>query len=313
MEASGGVCGVKRHADARKRGMKRVQIEPHLSVTGACSAEWVPIKPKTDSAFLFAILYVLLHEHRRERLDLPFLKERTSAAYLIAPNGYLPARSRDPQAARLRPRTGRARPFDTPDIRPALEGKYTVDGIAVGPDGEVSDYGKAIVQPALAHLVAHVKDYTPEWAAAICDVPAATIRRIANEYLNHARVGETIEIEGVTLPFRPVAIALGKTVNNGWGGYECCWARTLLACLVGALEVPGGTLGTTVRLNRPADNRWSSVQPGPGRVHGLPDEPDRQERVAVAAGRAQRAPHAGSAHRQLALEPGARSRPISPG
>jgi phenylacetyl-CoA:acceptor oxidoreductase len=48
------VCGVKRHADARKRGMKRVQIEPHLSVTGACSAEWVPIKPKTDAAFLYA-------------------------------------------------------------------------------------------------------------------------------------------------------------------------------------------------------------------------------------------------------------------
>ena len=38
VEASGGVCGVKRHADARVRGMKRVQIEPHLSVTGACSA-----------------------------------------------------------------------------------------------------------------------------------------------------------------------------------------------------------------------------------------------------------------------------------
>jgi phenylacetyl-CoA:acceptor oxidoreductase len=69
-------------------------------------------------------------------------------------------------------------------------------------------------------------------------------------------------IEGETLPLRPVAISLGKTVNNGWGGYECCWARTLLACLAGALEVPGGTLGTTVRLNRPADNRWSSVKPG---------------------------------------------------
>ncbi len=273
VEASGGVCGVKRHADARKRGMKRVQIEPHLSVTGACSAEWVPIKPKTDSAFLFAILYVLLHEHRRERLDLPFLKERTSSAYLIAPNGYF---LRDPETRKplvFDLKTGLARPFDTPDMRPALEGKYTVDGVAVGPDGEISEHHKVIVQPALAHLVAHVRDYTPEWAAVICDVPAATIRRIANEYLNHARVGETIEIEGVTLPFRPVAIALGKTVNNGWGGYECCWARTLLACLVGALEVPGGTLGTTVRLNRPADNRWSSVQPGPDGFMDYPMNP----------------------------------------
>ena len=35
VEASGGVVGVWRHANARIRGMKRVQVEPHLSVTGA--------------------------------------------------------------------------------------------------------------------------------------------------------------------------------------------------------------------------------------------------------------------------------------
>jgi phenylacetyl-CoA:acceptor oxidoreductase len=93
-------------------------------------------------------------------------------------------------------------------------------------------------------------------------VPAATIRRIAKEYLDHAHIGETIVIDGKTLPFRPVAVALGKTVNNGWGGFECCWARTMLAALVGALEVPGGTLGTTVRLNKPLSERHASVKPG---------------------------------------------------
>ena len=74
-----------------------------------------------------------------------------------------------------------------------------------------------------------MKPYSPEWAQAICDVPAATIRRIAREYLDAARVGETIEIEAKTAAHRPVAVSLGKTVTNGWGGYECCWARTLLA------------------------------------------------------------------------------------
>src|ERR1700687_2527711 len=77
VEASGGVCGVKRHADARARGMKRVQMEPHLSVTGACSAQWIPIKPKTDVAFLFAMIHVVLHEHRRERLHLAVLEQGT--------------------------------------------------------------------------------------------------------------------------------------------------------------------------------------------------------------------------------------------
>ena len=61
-EASSGVCGAWRQANARARGMKRVQIEPHLSVTGALSAEWVPIRPKTDAAFLFAIIHRILCE-----------------------------------------------------------------------------------------------------------------------------------------------------------------------------------------------------------------------------------------------------------
>ncbi|MDT3686273.1 MAG: molybdopterin-dependent oxidoreductase [Pseudorhodoplanes sp.] len=277
VEASGGVCGVKRHADARKRGMKRVQIEPHLSVTGACSAEWVPIKPKTDAAFMFAMIHVVLHEQPRERLDLNFLKHHSSSPYLIGPGGFY---LRDPQTRKplvMDAKSAQPVVFDTPGIEPALEGEFTVDGIEVGPDQEIVTHRGVSVQPAFAHLVTHVGGYSPEWASAICDVPAKTIRRISNEFLDHARVGETIEIEGETLPLRPVAISLGKTVNNGWGGYECCWARTLLACLVGALEVPGGTLGTTVRLNRPADNRWSSVKPGPDGFMEYPMNPTSKE------------------------------------
>jgi phenylacetyl-CoA:acceptor oxidoreductase len=277
VEASGGVCGVKRHADARKRGMKRVQIEPHLSVTGACSAEWIPIKPKTDAAFLFAMIHVLLHEHPRQRLDLAFLKHRTSSPYLIGPDGFFlrDAKSRKPLI--FDERSGRTVAFDTASADPALEGEFDVDGIEIGADDETTIRYACKARPAFAHLVAFAKDYSPEWAAPICDVPAAAIRNVANEFLAHAHVGETIEIEGVTLPYRPVAISLGKTVNNGWGGYECCWARTLLPCLVGALEVPGGTLGTTVRLNRPADNRWSSVIPGPDGFMQYPMNPTAKD------------------------------------
>ena len=273
VEASGGVCGVKRHADARKRGMKRVQIEPHLSVTGACSAEWIPIKPKTDAAFLFAMIHVLLHEHARQHLDLAFLKHRTSSPYLIGPKGFFlrDLDSRKPLVFDQRSSTAVA--FDSADVDPALEGEFDVTGVEIGADDEVTMRGTCKARPAFAHLVAFSKDYSPEWAAPICEVNAAAIRRVANEFVAHARVGETIEIEKVTLPYRPVSIVLGKTVNNGWGGYECCWARTLLSCLVGALEVPGGTLGTTVRLNRPADNRWSSVAPGPDGFMRYPMNP----------------------------------------
>ena len=273
VEASGGVCGVKRHADARKRGMKRVQVEPHLSVTGACSAEWIPIKPKTDAAFLFAMLHVFLHEQPRERLDIQFLKHHTSSPYLVGPQGFFLRDSKERKPLVIDKSSGRAVPYDTPGIDPALEGVFTLDGIELGPDHEVTEHHAVQVSPSFDRLVRHVSGYSPEWASAICDVEAQTIRRIADEFLAHARIGETIEIEGETLPLRPVAISLGKTVNSGWGGYECCWARTLLACLVGALEVPGGTLGTTVRLNRPADNRWSSVRPGPDGFMDYPMNP----------------------------------------
>lgn len=277
LEASGGACGVWRHAEARVRGAKRVQVEPHLSVTGACSAEWIPIRPKTDAAFLLALLHVLLHETPREKLDLPFLRHMTASPYLVAPRGFYLRHPDSHKPLLWDHRQGRAVPFDMPDTEPALEGQFTVAGLEIGADADQWEYDTAVCATAFTRLVEHVAAYTPEWAATICDVSAATIRRIAAEFLEHAHIGETTEVEGRALPFRPVAIVLGKTVANGWGGYDCAWARTMLACLVGALDVPGGILGTTVRLNRPAINRHSSVQPDPDGFLAYPWNPTDKE------------------------------------
>ncbi len=263
VEVSGGPCAVRRHADARIRGIKRVQVEPHLSPTGACSAEWVPIRPKTDPAFMFAMLNVILHEAPRSALDLDFLRDRTASPYLVGPDGYY---LRDPETGKplmWDTATGGPVPFDHPGAVPALEGQFTMTAaVSHKADGEVIRHDSVAARPSFAVLVEAMAGYTPDWAAKVCDVPAETMRRVALEYLDNACVGQTIEVDGKMLPFRPVAVTLGKTVNNGWGAYECCWARTVLATLVGALEVPGGTLGTTVRLNRPHDNRLKSVKPG---------------------------------------------------
>ncbi len=272
-EASGGVMGVTRHANARERGVKRVQIEPHLSVTGACSAEWVPIRPKTDPAFMYGLMHVMLHEMPRERLDLEFLTDHTGSPYLVAPNGYF---LRDPISHKplmWDTRTGAALPFDTDGVVPALEGSFTASGIEVGADDEEWRHEDVQVETAFSALVKQMAQYTPEWAEDICQVADGCIRRIADEYVSHAQIGATTVIDGETLPLRPVSVVLGKTVNNGWGGYECCWGRTLLACLVGALEVPGGTLGTTVRLNRPATTRQASVIGGPDGFMQFPMNP----------------------------------------
>jgi phenylacetyl-CoA:acceptor oxidoreductase len=177
------VVGVWRHADARIRGMKRVQVEPHLSVTAACSSEWVPIKPKTDPAFLYALIHVMLHEQPRERLDMPFLFKHTSSPYLVGAHGFY---LRDPQT-RL------------PLLADSIEARATRAAIEIGADDEVLAEGMLDGETAFAKLLAHMKPYTPEWAAAICDVPAATMRRIAGEYLDHAHIGEIV-IDGKTPP-----------------------------------------------------------------------------------------------------------------
>ncbi len=226
-----------RQVEAITTGTKSIQIEPHLSMTGARSDEWIPVKPKTDAAFLLAILHTILHEIRV--WDSPFLKAMTNSPYLVGPGGCF---VRDPENRKpllMDAADGTTRPFDSPDIKDAaLEGSFTVNGVSA--------------KPAFQLLLEHTKEYTPEWASAICDVPAKKIRQIAREFVENARIGETTEIEGVKLPYRPVSINLGKSVNNGFGSYLTVWASHIISMLVGGLEVPGGHCAVYTRL-----------QPGP--------------------------------------------------
>ena len=98
-------CGARR--TPRARGLKRVQVEPHLSVTGAVSAEWVPIRPKTDAAFLYALLHRIVHERDwRGVCDVAFLEDSTNAPYLVGPPRLLPPRPGEPQAPAVGRRGG---------------------------------------------------------------------------------------------------------------------------------------------------------------------------------------------------------------
>ena len=278
VEASGGVAGVWRQADARVRGLKRVQVEPHLSITGALSAEWIPIRPKTDAAFLFALVHRMICERDwRETCDVRALREDTTSPYLVGPNGYY-MRDRETRKPLIRDAAdGADKTWDSPVTDAVLDEVCIVSGVEEGPDGQVWEHDRVEAHPAFLLLLDHMAGFAPEWAEAECDVPASKIRQIADEYVAHACIGETIEIEGVEMPFRPVAVMLGKGVNNGWGGYQTCWARTLLATLVGALEVPGGTLGTAVKLNRPADNRLKTVRPTLDGVMDYPFNPTTED------------------------------------
>jgi phenylacetyl-CoA:acceptor oxidoreductase len=248
-----GSTGAYRQAEARARGsLRRIQVEPHLSVTAAVSDEWIPIKPETDHAFLYAMVHVVLHEYDwRSVCDVEFLKIMTNSPYLVAPDGYF---LRDPES--LKPLVwdsvhGQAKPFDASVADYALDGQYVASGITLGPDGRIQEHVNAPVEPAFQRLIEHVRPYTPEWASQICEVPAQTIRRVTKEFLDNAMVGATTTVEGVEMPYRPVSIHLGKTQNNGWGAIQSVWAAHVMQMLVGALEVPGGHIGTRVLYGGP--------------------------------------------------------------
>ena len=225
---------------------------------------------------LFAMIHVMLFEAARSRLDIDFLKHRGGVAL---PGGaqrgfYL----RDPdtrQAAGVGPQDQPAVVFDTPASR--ARRRLPPPASRCCPTGTRRPWGRARRTAAPSASCSTTGAPSPRVGAGICDVPAATIRRIANEYLDHAEIGATIEIEGKHPALSPGGGHAGKTVNNGWGGYDCCWARTLMACLVGALDVPGGTIGTAVRLNRPANDRQSSAKPGGRRFMDYPFNPTDKE------------------------------------
>ncbi len=261
--ASGGAAGVMRQSNARERGFKRIQVEPHLSASAVNSDLWVPVKPKTDAAMMYSLINILLHENDRSiSCDIQYLKKRTNSPYLVGPNGYF-IRDRATRKPLVWDLGKGAMVHDSLEVEDlALEGEYTVSGIEVGADGETWESDNVSCKTSFQKMLDFTKDYTPEWASKICDIPVSMIREVAQDIIDHSHIGETIKISGEELPYRPVAFLLGKTVNNGPGGYQTTWARTILAMLIGALEVPGGTIGASQRLNKPHHDRWSSVWPG---------------------------------------------------
>jgi molybdopterin-containing oxidoreductase family molybdopterin binding subunit len=215
-------------AEARTRGMKMVVVDPMCNFASAKATEWVPLRVGTDGALALALCNVIVNE--LGTIDEPYLQAKTNAAYLVGPDKLY---ARD--AASGKPlvwdiETKAARPFtDVPAARMALQGEYTANGVRCA--------------PAFAHLKQHLRKYTPEWAEGVSTVPAADIRRIAREFATEARIGSTIVVQGVTLPYRPVAAIAFRGAQGHKNSVYNFFAIDLLNQLVGAADVVGSCLG----------------------------------------------------------------------
>ena len=215
-----------RELSERRSDVKLVSIDPVCSSAAAAADEWVPIRPGTDAALILGMVDQLINE--LDIYDAEFLKRFTNAAYLVGPDGrYLRAAGTDKPL--VWDANNGAQPFDAGTDDAALTGTFQVHGVDARPGFQV--------------LKDHVRSYTPEYVESITTVPADTVRRLAREFGEAARIGETIEIDGVELPYRPATAIWYRGLSAHKHSMLNGLSIILLPTLVGGLDVPGGLLG----------------------------------------------------------------------
>ncbi|MBI2568647.1 MAG: molybdopterin-dependent oxidoreductase [Candidatus Schekmanbacteria bacterium] len=205
--------------DARERGLKVVAIDPRLRGAGRFADEWLPIKPGTDLALAMALCHQLV---KQGTIDQDYLKSFTNAPYLVKDDGTFlrMAGSEMVWDAATGAAVVRAEARD-----PVLSGEFTVDGQPVRPAFEV--------------FTKHIATYTPEWAETVCGIPAATIAHVAKELGENAMIGNKMLVEGLSLPYRPVAI-MAYHMTQQELGFQAVRAMLTVMMLLGAVEAVGG-------------------------------------------------------------------------
>ncbi|MBI4285227.1 MAG: molybdopterin-dependent oxidoreductase [Chloroflexi bacterium] len=216
----------RHRGNAVARGEKIVAFDPLCHVVGGTAKEWIPILPGTDLIVALAMANVLVNE--LGVYDREHLKKKTDAPYLVQPDGhFVRDDSGEPLVWDLSDKT--TKNWKQPIGDAALEGTYEVRGMKCRPVFDI--------------IKQHLKQYSPERASEVSTVPAATIRRIAAEFGQEARIGSTIEVQGVKLPYRPVGVTQFRPGSGHTNAFHQHMAADLLNQLVGACDVPGGALG----------------------------------------------------------------------
>ncbi len=205
--------------EARERGMKMVVIDPRLRAAGPFADDWLPIRPATDLALALALQNALVE---LGYVDTEYLIKYTNAAFLVGEDGKF-LRGADGREQLWS--AGLAYPYDAQIQSPALEGEVVVGGVKA--------------KPVFQLLKEHLAKYTPEWAAEVTGLPAERIRQVAGELGENAMIGETIEVDGQTLPYRPVA-AHAYHVTQQELGFQATRAMLGIFMLLGAVGAVGG-------------------------------------------------------------------------
>lgn len=196
---------------ARKKGAKVVVIDPRFTATAAHADEHISIRPGTDGALALGMINVILQQGLR---DKRFIAENTVGPLLVRmDNGLflrehevLPA-GRQEALMVMDEYSGRRQAADTPQVKAAVNGTYSISGIEC--------------QPAFQVLSDMVRSYTPEKVSEITGIPADTINHLATNYGSR----------------KPAAIYRGWGMQRTFYGDLACRAINALAAITGNLTL----------------------------------------------------------------------------
>ncbi len=221
--------GANEIAERRPGGVKIVVLDPVGSYAAAKAEEWIPIRPGTDGAFLLAVANLLINELKI--FDAEYLKKRTNAPYLIQPDGFYCKNKESNKPLVWDSSTNSAKTFDDQNILDyTLDGVFNVDGLEC--------------KTAFHLLKEHLSKYTPEYVSKITTIDETTIKRVAKEFGEASSIGSTIEIKGRKMPYRPACVAWYRGLSSHKHSFLAGLSAALLNVLVGAVDVPGGSLAS---------------------------------------------------------------------
>ena len=231
----------------KRAGGRFIAINPIRSGYAAIADEWIPIRPGTDGALFMALIRELI---ALGLYDREFVARYTNGGQLVNLDeasdefGMFMRNEEGDVVNPLRPHNflwwdrhaQRAVADHADGADPALFGAYRLD------DGTP-------VKPAFQLLEERVRECTPEWAATITGIPAATIRALAHE------LGVTARDQGIELPIRwtdwwgqehksvkgrPVAFHAMRGLAAHSNGFQTIRALAILMSLLGTIDRPGG-------------------------------------------------------------------------
>lgn len=206
--------------NAQDAGAKIICIDPNLSTTASKADQWIPIKPGTDHALLLGMISIILDN---EWYDANYLVENTTIPFLVREdNGkFLRSDPEGPSDVEKNPplvwdkKSDSAKPFNEKDVKPSLEGEFTVDGIKV--------------KTAFTILKENQKQYTLSWASEKTEIEDDVIYELTKEY---ATRGPAVLCWGYGSPLDKLGIS--DIVGH---------AGALLGALTGNIGRIGGAVG----------------------------------------------------------------------